>query len=99
MIWKIVTGYEPVGLIDHINGVRDDNRFENLRDVTPHENALNSRRGHWAAIHAERKLEVKLARQAQRKEKARRREERERAQLAKLKAKYEQSGALQTSEK
>lgn len=89
VIWKIETGREPEGFIDHINGIRDDNRIENLRDVTPRENMLNTRRGYWAAIAAERKAAAKLARKAEREEKKRQREERERALLAKLKAKYE----------
>jgi hypothetical protein len=33
LIWKLVTGKEPKGTIDHINGDRDDNRFENLREA------------------------------------------------------------------
>jgi hypothetical protein len=41
VIWKIVTGLDPVGVIDHVNGVVSDNRFENLRDVTQRENSLN----------------------------------------------------------
>jgi hypothetical protein len=28
-------------VIDHINGIRDDNRYENLRHCTPHENMQN----------------------------------------------------------
>tara|TARA_R110000765_G_scaffold23889_1_gene60073 strand:- start:1652 stop:1879 length:228 start_codon:yes stop_codon:yes gene_type:complete len=31
----------PVHTIDHINRVRDDNRIENLRDVTMKENLQN----------------------------------------------------------
>lgn len=31
--WSIFTGINPEGEIDHINGVRHDNRIENLRDV------------------------------------------------------------------
>jgi hypothetical protein len=40
VIWKMVHGTEPE-CIDHINGVRDDNRICNLRSVTPEENAKN----------------------------------------------------------
>jgi hypothetical protein len=41
VIWKLVTGLEPKGDIDHINRDRGDNRWENLRDVTPQQNQLN----------------------------------------------------------
>jgi hypothetical protein len=41
LIWKLHTGRDPVGLIDHINGVRYDNRIENLRDVSAQANNLN----------------------------------------------------------
>lgn len=43
LIWLIVTGAWPVHVIDHINRVRGDNRWENLRDVTLQENARNHR--------------------------------------------------------
>ena len=33
LIWKLMTGREPSGTIDHINGDRDDNRFQNLREA------------------------------------------------------------------
>lgn len=36
-----VTGKFPNGQIDHINHDRSDNRFKNLRDVTPSENQRN----------------------------------------------------------
>ncbi len=39
-----MTGHYPDVEIDHINGVRDDNRWINLRDVTRQENCRNSKR-------------------------------------------------------
>jgi hypothetical protein len=40
VIWKMQTLDEPLH-IDHINGIRWDNRFSNLRSVQPSENAKN----------------------------------------------------------
>lgn len=42
VLWLLHTGSWPIGQIDHINGIRDDNRFSNLRDVTPALNARNA---------------------------------------------------------
>lgn len=39
--WLYMTGSWPANWIDHINGDRSDNRWSNLRDVTPRRNALN----------------------------------------------------------
>ncbi len=41
LIWMFHYGQWPDGLIDHINGVRSDNRLENLRVVSPAENNKN----------------------------------------------------------
>jgi hypothetical protein len=43
LIWYMQTGSWPKGDIDHINGVRDDNRWENLRDVDRMTNLRNMR--------------------------------------------------------
>jgi hypothetical protein len=41
VIWAMVYGDWPEHEIDHINGVRDDNRLENLRHVSRSENQRN----------------------------------------------------------
>lgn len=43
LAWLYMTGSFPKGQIDHINGIRDDNRFKNLRDVNAKENRKNMR--------------------------------------------------------
>lgn len=40
VIFEMAYGYSPK-LIDHVNCIRNDNRLENLRDVTYHQNSLN----------------------------------------------------------
>ena len=40
IIWVLVYGEEPFE-VDHINGVRNDNRLENLRNVSRSENSRN----------------------------------------------------------
>lgn len=40
--WLIHYGKWPNGQIDHINGIRTDNRIKNLRDVSPRDNASNT---------------------------------------------------------
>jgi len=42
VVWAIYHGIWPDDQIDHINGVRDDNRIENLRIATSGENARNT---------------------------------------------------------
>ena len=38
-----MTGSWPIAEIDHINGVKDDNRFKNLREATRTENIRNQK--------------------------------------------------------
>jgi hypothetical protein len=44
LIWKLHHGADPLGAIDHGNGVRDDDRIENLQDVP---DGINSRNMLW----------------------------------------------------
>ena len=41
LVWLYHYGAWPKGHIDHINGVRDDNRIENLREATRQQNSFN----------------------------------------------------------
>ena len=41
IIWKMVYGEDPKYMIDHINGISDDNRIENLRDINNTNNQRN----------------------------------------------------------
>lgn len=43
LAWLYVYGEWPKGFIDHINGIRDDNRIVNLRIATHKQNMANSR--------------------------------------------------------
>lgn len=53
LAWLYVYGEWPKHDIDHINGIRDDNRISNLRDVTRLVNCQNRRiakSGSWAGL-------------------------------------------------
>lgn len=43
VIWLMQTGEWPSGTIDHINGIKTDNRWVNLRDITHAQNGQNVR--------------------------------------------------------
>lgn len=43
LAWLYMTGSMPINQIDHINGVRYDNRFCNLREATQEENLKNTK--------------------------------------------------------
>lgn len=43
VVWALHYGKWPKHQIDHINGIRHDNRIENLRDAPQSENVKNSR--------------------------------------------------------
>jgi hypothetical protein len=46
LAWLYVYGYLPLNDIDHINGIRTDNRIINLREVTRSENLQNIKTHH-----------------------------------------------------
>ena len=45
LIWLYVHGDMPKCQIDHINGIKTDNRLENLREADPVQNGQNRQRG------------------------------------------------------
>lgn len=45
LAWLYMTGNEPENQIDHIDGIKNNNKFSNLRDVT---NAINTQNTHKA---------------------------------------------------
>lgn len=44
LAWLYMTGEWPRGHIDHIDGIRNNNAWENLRDVPPQMNSQNERK-------------------------------------------------------
>ena len=50
LAWLHFYGEWPADQIDHINGIRDDNRIVNLRDVSQQVNAQNQRKARRPAV-------------------------------------------------
>ena len=44
LAWLFMTGAFPFLFIDHVNGVKNDNSFSNLREVTKSQNSQNVKR-------------------------------------------------------
>lgn len=42
LAWLYMTGQEPTQDVDHINGIKSDNRWRNLREATTKQNAENT---------------------------------------------------------
>lgn len=57
--WVYMTSKQPEGEIDHINGLRHDNRWANLRDVSHAENMKNTeaKRLGFTSVHAYRRAQ------------------------------------------
>lgn len=49
--WKMMTGSDPAKTIDHINNIRDDNRFPNLREATQQQQCANTTRSGGSSDH------------------------------------------------
>lgn len=70
LAWLLVTGAWHRGIIDHVNGIRDDDRWCNLRAATAQQNcanrvrASNNRSGlkgvHWNKIDKKWKAGIKV---------------------------------------
>lgn len=41
LIWKIMMGEDPPQFVDHFDGNKQNNKWDNLRDCTPSENNMN----------------------------------------------------------
>ena len=72
LAWLYVKGIWPSDQIDHINGQREDNRIENLREASQCENMQNLRKArsdsksgflgvHWVAQKSKWQAKLKLA--------------------------------------
>jgi hypothetical protein len=75
VVFAMTHGHWPVQFIDHENGVRDDNRPGNLRDVSQQQNQQNRQLAstnksgvigvHWSGPHGKWRASIKVKRKAQ----------------------------------
>ena len=57
LIWKMLNGIDPIGVIDHINNDCTDDRIENLRDISQRDNRWEGKTiadklsgGNWSEV-------------------------------------------------
>lgn len=60
LVHKIMTGKDPVGEIDHINRIRHDDRWSNLRDISSSDNCRNRAAGRKHYYPCGRRWRVRL---------------------------------------
>lgn len=58
--WIVATGHNPLGVVDHINGDPQDNRFCNLRDVPQKVNVQNTNKFKGYRLHSCGKFEARI---------------------------------------
>jgi hypothetical protein len=89
LAWLYIFGEMPKNQIDHINGIKDDNRIVNLRQVSHAENQQNKQSTKGYSWHKKRQVWEAYIRINGKKSTLGYFQKEEDAQLARLKAKHE----------